>query len=43
MGKIIWEGKSRFDGKPIVCIATENSKNRKTGDMVQTWILSQIS
>lgn len=39
MGKIIWEGKSRFDGKPIVCIATENSKNRKTGDMVQTWIL----
>lgn len=36
---IIWEGKSRFDGKPIVCIATQNSKNIKTGDMVQTWIL----
>jgi len=28
-----------LDGAPIVAIATTGSKNRKTGDMVQTWIL----
>jgi hypothetical protein len=28
-----------LDGKPIVAIATDRTKNRKTGDMIQTWIL----
>ena len=28
-----------LDGAPIVVIATTKSSNRKTGDMVQTWIL----
>lgn len=36
---IIYEGPSMLDGKPIVAIATKNSINRKTGDMVQVWIL----
>lgn len=36
---IVYEGKSRFDNKPIVCIATKKSKNSKTGDMIQTWIM----
>lgn len=36
---IIYEGPSLIDGKPIIAIATLNSSNRKTGDMVQTWIL----
>lgn len=38
-GYIIYEGPSELDGKPIVAIATYSSKNRKTGPMVQTWIL----
>lgn len=36
---IFYEGPSMLDGKPIVAIATVGSKNRKTGDMIQTWIL----
>ena len=40
-GTILWEGKSRLDGKPIVVIATPESSNRKTGDLIQTWILRQ--
>lgn len=36
---IFYEGPSVLDGKPIVGIATAKSKNRKTGNMVQTWIL----
>jgi len=38
---IIWEGPSELDGKPIVLIATSGGsiKNRKTGGMVQTYIL----
>jgi hypothetical protein len=28
-----------LDGAPIVAIATMSTSNRKTGDMVQTWIL----
>jgi hypothetical protein len=39
IGYIIHEGPSRIDGKPIVVIATMKTTNRKTGDMVQTWIL----
>lgn len=38
-GYILYEGPSQLDGQPIVVIATDNSGNRKTGGMVQTWIL----
>lgn len=36
---IIYQGPSLIDGKPIVAIAVGKSSNRKTGDMVQTYIL----
>jgi hypothetical protein len=36
---IFYEGPSVLDGKPIVAIATDGSVNKKTGDMIQTWIL----
>jgi len=39
---ILWEGESLLDGKPIVVLATNlncKSKNVKTGNMVQTWIM----
>lgn len=38
-GYIIYEGPSLLDNKPIVAIATVDSSNKKTGSMVQTWIL----
>ena len=38
-GVELWRGPSRIDGSPIVLLATLRSSNRKTGDMVQTWIL----
>lgn len=41
-GLIVWEGPSAHDGAPIVVIVTgitDASSNRKTGAMVQTWIL----
>lgn len=41
-GVILYEGPSKLDGQPIVVIATgirNKSKNAKTGDMIQTWIL----
>lgn len=38
-GTILYEGPSLLDGKPIVAIATNSSTNRKTGNMVQVWIL----
>lgn len=38
-GLIVFEGPSAIDGAPIVVILTKNSKNSKTGDMVQSWIL----
>lgn len=38
-GYIIYEGPSILDGAPIVMIATVSTDNRKTGDMVQTWII----
>lgn len=41
---ILYEGPSRFDGKPIVVIASgmkSKSVNEKTGAMIQTWILRQ--
>lgn len=36
---IAYEGPSLIDGKPIVVLVQTGSKNRKTGDMVQTYIL----
>lgn len=45
-GYVVYEGKSRFDGKPVVVIVTglKKSRNRKTGAVLQTWILrSDIS
>jgi hypothetical protein len=42
IGVVIWEGPSPVDGAPIAFIATglaRPSKNVKTGDMIQTWIL----
>lgn len=36
---IIYEGPSAIDGAPIAVVATVGSKNSKTGDMVQTWII----
>jgi hypothetical protein len=38
-GYIIGHGRSLIDGAPIVVIATVKSRNIKTGNMVQTWIL----
>jgi hypothetical protein len=41
-GRVIWEGESLLDGSPIMVIAIgfkASSKNRKTGDMIQTYIL----
>lgn len=38
--KIIYQGPSLIDGEPIVVIAIAKSRNSKTGDMVQTYILA---
>jgi hypothetical protein len=39
-GYIIYRGASLLDGKPIVVVAiTRESKNKKTGNLVQTYIL----
>jgi len=41
-GYVVWEGASRLDGSPIVLIVTglkRKSSNRKTGAMVQSYIL----
>jgi len=40
-GFVLWKGPSQIDGAPIVVIATEESRNVKTGPMVQTWILRE--
>ena len=39
VGYIIDRGLSPIDGNPYVAILTLSSSNRKTGDMVQVWIL----
>lgn len=38
---VIWQGQSLIDGAPLIVIASglRSSKNLKTGDMVQTYIL----
>ncbi|MAE81310.1 MAG: hypothetical protein CMB80_01150 [Flammeovirgaceae bacterium] len=41
-GIIVYDGPSLFNGKSIVCIATgftNRGTNKKTGNMLQTWIL----
>lgn len=38
---IIYNGPSLLDGKPIVVIATYSNRNKKTGHVVQTYILCQ--
>jgi hypothetical protein len=38
-GVVLYDGPSRIDGQPIVVISTFTSKNIKTGDVIQTWIL----
>lgn len=44
-GVVIYEGPSEIDGKPIIVIAngldSKGSKNYKTGNMIQTWIMRQ--
>lgn len=36
---LIWRGPSPVTGDMIVCLASFSSTNRKTGDMVQVWVL----
>jgi hypothetical protein len=38
-GYIVYRGPSLLDGKPIVVVAITASTNRKTGNMVQTYIM----
>ena len=38
-GLVFYRGPSEIDGSPIVAIATLQSANSKTGNMIQTWIL----
>lgn len=38
-GVELWRGPSRFNGEEIVVLATFRSRNEKTGDMIQVWIL----
>lgn len=37
---VLYRGPSKLNGQPIVAVATGNSTNRKTGAMLQVWILS---
>jgi hypothetical protein len=39
LGLVIYDGPSLLDDSPIVTIAVLRSKNAKTGDMIQTYIL----
>lgn len=39
-GYIIYRGPSMINGKPIVAVAITKSRNKKTGNMVQTYILA---
>jgi hypothetical protein len=38
-GFVLYRGPSLFDGREIAVIATMSSRNAKTSDMVQTWVL----
>jgi hypothetical protein len=37
--RLLWTGSSVLDGSPLFVAATDGSHNRKTGPMVQVWIL----
>lgn len=39
LGFVLYSGPSALDGAPVVVVATLKSGNRKTGRMIQTWIL----
>lgn len=36
---IIYQGPSLIDGQPIIVVATTKTRNRKTGALLQTWIM----
>lgn len=38
-GVVLYDGPSILDGEPIIVIATFQSQNAKTGNMLQTWIM----
>jgi hypothetical protein len=40
-GFLFYRGKSPIDGAPLIGIATLVSDNRKTGNLVQTWIIRE--
>ena len=40
-GALLYDGPSEIDGAPILAIATVGSSNRKTGGMVQVWIIAR--
>ena len=40
-GFILYDGPSMLDGERIICIAILDSKNKKTGNMIQTFIMRQ--
>ena len=39
-GFIFYKGPSQIDGFPVVGIAVLNSRNSKTGNMIQTYIIN---
>jgi hypothetical protein len=39
---VLYKGPSMLDGTPIVALASLDSRNRKTGPMIQTWIVPQV-
>ena len=42
LGLLLWTGRSEIDGRPIAVILTglqSKSRNKKTGPMLQTWII----
>ena len=41
LGFVLYRGPSSLDGNPIVVIATLETSNGKTGDMIQIWILGE--
>ena len=43
-GAVLWRGPSQIDGKPVLLIVTglnKSSRNGKTGELLQTWIIRE--
>ena len=40
-GVVLWEGASPVTGREVVAVATHSTSNRKTGNMIQVWILAR--